>query len=433
MSQNMSEGSAAKNHVPAVGGPAPRVEHGLPTTGVTGGGWRASVTPWGAIEPWGPGPELDWHIAADDRWHSPQREAAVRQRRIDGTAVIETRVRIPDGDAVQRVYSVPDHGGLTIVEVENVSPLAIAVAFTQGELLSVRPPSAPIEGIVLPPGSVAFPVGHHATLTVAISHQGTAPGTLPTGLPTAAGVVRGWISTAERASRLLLPDPFLAERVVADRCELALAGPEHPDDDPVGFLLAVSQLVRMGERAGPWVVDVAHALELAAKGAPHDWALAAAVDGADVVLEAAGDRRARRDLRAFRDALTFSQELPVEPPVDPARFVTWCERRLVDGCNGTAVLFAAGLPAGWEGNNFEVYGLPTGCTSSVSFAVRWHGARPAVLWEQSGDAAVRLTAPVLAPGWETTEVRGEALWPSPLPTPSPSPSPSLPAEGGSFS
>ena len=113
------------------------------STGSLGGRWRATVTPWGGIEPWHDEPTLDWHIAADDRWHSPLREAAVRQRRIDGTAVSETRVKIPSGDAVQRVYSVPDHGGLTLIEIENSSPLPIAVAFTRGDLLTPRPPTAP--------------------------------------------------------------------------------------------------------------------------------------------------------------------------------------------------------------------------------------------------------------------------------------------------
>ena len=85
------------------------------TTGVTGGRWRASVTPWGAVEPWDGSPALDWHVAADDRWHTPRDESAVRQKRLGGTAVVETRVRIPEGDAVQRVHSVADHGGLTVV------------------------------------------------------------------------------------------------------------------------------------------------------------------------------------------------------------------------------------------------------------------------------------------------------------------------------
>ena len=271
------------------------------STGVLGGRWRATVTPWGAIEPWGSGGPhghgdeqhvLDWHIAADDRWHSPQHEAAVRQTRVEGTAVVETRVRIPNGDAVQRVHSVPEHGGLTVVTIENESPLPIAVAFSHGRLLSPRPPSAPIEGISLPAGSVAFPVGHHATLTVALAHRGSGPGALPRGLPPAAGVVRGWLATVERASRLLLPDPVHAEQVVTERCELALGGPVHPDDDPVGFLIGVGELVRMGEPADPWLPDVAHAVEVAAKTAVHDWAFGGGARG--------GRRRVRRGRRRPR-------------------------------------------------------------------------------------------------------------------------------------
>lgn len=413
------------------------------TTGVIGGGWRATVTEYGAIQPWAGGTPLDWHVAADDRWHSPEHEPAVRQHRAQGTAVVETRLRIPDGDAVQRVYSVPDGGGLTIVEIENDSPLPIAVAFTHPDVLSLRPPSAPIEGIDLAAGSVAFPIGHHASLTIAIAHDGRGAGALPSGLPTAEGVVRGWTSFTERASRLLLPDDALAERVIAERCELALVGPEHPDDDPVAFLLGLGQLVRMGDKAVEWVPDVAHALELAAKTAAHDWALAAAIDAADHVLAAAGEQRARRDLEAVRARLACSTSLPAAAPGERAHFLTWAERRIVDIAGGGARLFAGGLPTGWEGSNFEVYGLPTGATGSVSFAVRWHGERPAVLWEQSG-AATQLTAPVLAPQWRTTEPKGEALWPAPpgaAPAASavPAVAPTaddvaqIPAEGGSFS
>ena len=382
------------------------------TTGVTGGGWRASVTSWGAIEPWGEEPALDWHIAADDRWHSPQHEAAVRQRRIDGTAVVETRVRIPGGDAIQRVYSVPDRGGLTVIEIENDSPLPIAVAFTHGALQSLRPPTAPIEGITLAEGCVAFPVGHHSTLTVALPHDGSGTGILHGGLPTAAGVARGWLATVERASRLLLPEAALSERVVAERCELALVGPEHPDDDPVGFLLGVDQLIRMGEKATEWIPDLAHALELAAKSADPNWALAAALDAADRVLATAGEKRARRDLRALSTRVNASHRLPAEAPGECAYFVTWVERLICDVHNNGGRLLPSGMPLGWAGNNFEVYGLPTGALSTVSFAVRWHGERPAVLWEQSGEP-VTLSAPAIAPGWKSTDLKGEELWPQP--------------------
>ncbi len=399
---------------------------------MTGGRWRASITSYGAIVPFSKdldndldndSPRLDWHIAADDRWHSPERETSVRQRRIDGTAVVETRVRVPGGDAVQRVYSVADHGGLTVIEVQNESPLPIAIAFTNGNLLSQRPPAAPIEGISLPPGSVAFPVGHHSTLTVAIPHTGDrrAAG-LPAGLPTSAAVARGWLNTVERAGRLLCPDAELNERVVATRCELALCGPPFPDDDAVGFTLVVDQLVRMGESAEPFVPQLAHALELAAKAAMKpranstdaDWVLAAALNAADRVLAAAGDDRARRDLDVLGQRLQPVDQLPQGEPADPVRALAWIEQRLVLPRKGRAQLLGEGLPASWFGNNFEVFDAPTDATGVVSFAVRWHGERPAVLWEQSpgADGPVMLTSPVLAPQWQSAEVSGEALWPA---------------------
>jgi hypothetical protein len=58
--------------------------------------------------------------------------------------------------------------------------------------------------------------------------------------------------------------------------------------------------------------------------------------------------------------------------------------------------------------------LPTSPTTTVSFAVRWHGERPAVLWEQQGDPTVALFAPAIDPDWTTTQRSGETLWPAPV-------------------
>lgn len=407
------------------------------TTGVLGGRWRASVTEWGGVVPWRDETPLQWHIAADDRWHSPEREPAVRQSTVGGTPVTETRVRIPDGDAVQRIHSVPDHGGLTVIEIENASPLPIAVAFTHGRLLSTRRPSAQIEGISLPEGSVVFPVGHHASVTVALAHDGRGQGALPEGLPTAAGVARGWTAIVERAGRLLLPDVVASERVVRERCELALGGPVDPADDPVAFLLGVGQLVRMGEKAEPWTADVAAAAESVARAAAGDAAAFDALGAAALVFRSAGDTRAVRDLDALvRRAGVVAQQMPASPPDDPARWLWWTEQRLVRPSAEGASLLPAGLPAAWMGEHFEVYGLPTGTGGTASFALRWHGARPAVLWEQTAPTG-RLDAPVLAPEWRTDEAKGEALWPEPPGAPAAEPGagdsrPPLP-EGGSFS
>ena len=96
-----------------------------------------------------------------DRHHAKQELVRAREAAYAAPA--------PDGDVVQTVYSVADHGGLTVIEVENSSPLPVVIAFTHGDLLSIRAPSAPIQGIDLPADSVAFPLGHHSTFTVALS------------------------------------------------------------------------------------------------------------------------------------------------------------------------------------------------------------------------------------------------------------------------
>ena len=60
----------------------------------------------------------------------------------------------------------------------------------------------------------------------------------------------------------------------------------------------------------------------------------------------------------------------------------------------------------------EVHDAPTRW-GRVSYAVRWHGARPALLWhleQREGVAGPwRITAPRFDPSWSTTEARGEAL------------------------
>lgn len=371
------------------------------------------ITPYGSLVPLDDGsPALDWHIAADDRWHSPAVERNVRQRRMDGTAVVETRVRVPKGDVVQQIYSVADHGGLTVIDITNDSPLPIAIAFTRGDLLSVRPPVAPISGIALPAASVAFPIGHRATLTVAIPHRASSAGELPRGLPDAAAVARGWRRIADRGGRLLTPDDELNERVVALRCEIALGALAGSDDDAVAFLLAADQLTRMGELADTFVVSLAHAVELVARASTADWSATAALFAADRVLASAGEHRARHDLAAVVRRLQTSDSLPATAPDEPARALAWVERRMVAPHAAGVALLPAGLPDTWAGHNFEVFALGARGSGTVSFVVRWHGDRPAVLWEQTPDenGPARLTSPQLASTWHTDAVSGEALW-----------------------
>jgi hypothetical protein len=71
-------------------------------------------------------------------------------------------------------------------------------------------------------------------------------------------------------------------------------------------------------------------------------------------------------------------------------------------------------PAAWLGQGLEVHDAPTGF-GRCSFAVRWHGERPALLWDVDGaPAAFRLTVPGLDPAWSATDPKGEALLAAPV-------------------
>ena len=402
--------------------PADAMTEPMITTGVTGRMWRASVAPSGAVLPW-EGRPLRWFVAAEDRWHVPDDEPTVRQIRIDGTAVAETRVRVPHGDVVQRVYSVPDADGITIIEVENESTMPVAIAFDHRDVLTERPiADVPVEGIELPAEAFVMPLGHTASIRVGIAHEARGEGRLPDGLPAAAQVARGWLTITDRASRFALPDgdigASLAQRITAERCELALGSIPHVADDPAGFALALHEIVRMGERVDPWLPELVEAVE--AIGPQPGWDHDVALVAAGRVLAAAGEDRARRDLGRIL-ARRATAERPQRPP-DGVRAIAWLESLFARG----AELLPHDLPDAWLGQSIECYGVPTADTSSVSYAIRWHGARPAVLWEQTGEA-LELSAPVMAPDWRSAEASGEALWPPPPSAPAVEVDPSTPA------
>ena len=392
------------------------------STGVTGQTWRASVTPCGDIEPWGrDDAPVRWYVAADDRWHVPADEVTVRQTRVDGTPVTETRLRIPDGDAVQRVWTVADHGGLTIVDIENDSARPIAVALTGGGLLTERPPSdVPVRGIDLDDTAIVLPVGHRSSTRVAIPHRRRASGALPARIPDMAAVVSGWLTVCERASRLGLPDQPLVDSVVAARCDLLLDGPVD-QDDPVGFLADVAQMVRLGDDADAWLPEVIGPLERI--GRRRDRRVDEVLLAVQRLALSAGDERAAGDVAALvsrrqRDGLRSAE------PDDVAAIVPLAERIAASSSLGSFVdavehslvargdILPGGVPAAWLGANFEVHGLPTSARATVSFAVRWHGERPALLWEQTGPP-VGLTARSIDPDWHSDALSGETLLAAP--------------------
>ncbi len=390
--------------------------------GSVGAPSRAWVSSCGDVVPVrGDGEEstVQWFVAAEDRWHVPASETAVRQRRVEGTPVVETRLRVPEGDAIQRVWSVPDAGGLTVIEVENASALPFAVAFSGTRLLTERPPAdVPIRGIDLPEGAIVLPVAHRASIRVAIPHDPARFSTwaLPALAP-AMAVVRGWETVVHRASRLLLPDADLGEAVTAARSDLLLTGPVDVDD-PIGFLLDVAELGRLGDDADTWMPEIVEPIASVARWDHPEVDLA--LRACERLAVSAGDERAAGDIARLRRRRISDGRVATPTSGKPSsfsdlqrgesvgRFVAQVEQRIADGGR----LLPLGIPHRWLGSNFEVHGVPTGPRSTVGFAVRWHGERPAVLWEQHGPAQM-LTAPAVDPDWSSGAASGEALWAAP--------------------
>ena len=306
---------------------------------------------------------------------------------------------VPDAEAVARGWtSVIEQGGT----FRFPDPGLTALTGAARSRLILAAPELPDRLDALEPGAgtvlEALAAGGHAgECRPAVERLAAG---FPTGLP--AGVVAGAEAVAgvaaaadlfgevELAERLLAPAMQLThlversgDRVVADRARRGLARlailagqraaarhlrPEGPAPAAAPDLEGVLAMVEQAAPAGRW-----NATAETADGA------ARSVDGA----------------------------------VPAASFWLAARRLLVDEADGdVAVRLLPVFPTAWLGGGVEVHRAPAAGVR-VSFAIRWHGYRPALLWEVEGArgavGGIRLTAPGLDPDWSTDEPRGEAL------------------------
>lgn len=378
--------------------------------GNRGAAWRGAVTEHGSLIP-PDGRELAWFVAADDRWYVPATEVSLRQKWYSGYPVAETRMRIPGGDMIQRVYAVADLGGMAVMEFENDSPMPVVVAVTRNDIFTTREPtSQPPIGIELPAGSIVVPVGHKSTTRVALAHSSPHAGRLPDDTPTHQQVVRGWETACDTASRITVPDHTIVATVSRLRSDLLLG--ECDEESPI-------ELARLGEIHRDLVLGVVDAVQARLKQEKRAKVLR--WDTRHVLLTAAtacvslGDDTAAGDISATWLRLSDRpvQELPVEMPTGLAA-IAWIEELLVSGSpgGGECRVLAHGIPQPWWGASFDVRGIPADAFRSLSYAVRWHGERPALLWEVNGAPGL-----VLSHGdWHSVDASGEALLPAPVAT-----------------
>ena len=82
------------------------------------------------------------------------------------------------------------------------------------------------------------------------------------------------------------------------------------------------------------------------------------------------------------------------------------EQNLSDGQN--LILLNQGFLSNWIGASIEIENAPIN-GGKLGFAIRWHGAAPALLWAASTDAKITLRSPRIDEDWFTNDLKGETL------------------------
>jgi hypothetical protein len=414
----------------------------------------AAVTPLGVLST-GPVARVDdrgavtvgnvtvgWSVRSEQRWHDAATELAVRQRRLRDTPVIETAMRIPSGDAVATTFAVADAGGAArvVTVIANESPLPVAVSVSGDEkVVRLSRPAVVDDDRV---GQVV-PLPHRQTVIVEYAPFGSGR------VPDPSAVAAGWRAQADRGARLDTPISIDFERClvalgpgrgagvveVAAHVEAALAlgwfdaavertewllghqrsrGRIGPDDhSTIAALRALAGWRRAGlppdhleHLVGP-VAAAAHRLRRRPE-ANHERT------AARWLLEVAGQTEAAASLREGQPP---GRRMHTGPERDQACHLVTAAVDAVVAETDDGIDVCAGWDPTWRGVAIEAHQVPTRF-GRVSLALRWHGDRPALLWELERwpDAAVGSPvwrAEAIDPAWSSPERSGEALLATP--------------------
>jgi len=248
--------------------------------------------------------------------------------------------------------------------------------------------------------------------------------------------VRAWdrgVAAAILAAGGLEPEDAARSAVVldrvglveeADRARAAVVGAHRhsclpPAAAPVALRALASRQLRAGRNS-----------ELAELAGPLADAAGTCLDGA--TLEQAAAALAAEAPAAARDARRLLVEIAsrssVLSPTAGNGLVAAVRHSVEFGGDGLAgleavldclvaeaadhIVMAPGLPAAWRGASTDVSSLLTR-SGALSFSVRWHGSRPALLWELVPPTRLSSSLVALRCGldesWTTSEPSGEAL------------------------
>lgn len=417
--------------------------------------------------------QIEWGVLAGPDWKQAANEAAVRQGRVDDAPVYETWMRVPGGDVIQRVGVLNDgQGRALLIEYENASPNAVVVATVgrgagpiAAELSGVRVdgvcwirPSVDAGAVVVSDdiwtaveagptdasaageGDTAMlvPVPHRQSVSLTVTIDGD--GRMRPASPT--DIAAGWRAVTATALSVDVPDVDLAaawRRVVGD---LVLAA---GSDDPIvageaAWWLDLAGLPGEADRARERLLDAADRGRLDSDGAVvalralasrhlRHGGSSALPETAGPLARVAGDAldRTTADLvaralagaapDAAADAAALASRLPERSRPMQTPVAAGAERVLGhlfrDADLNDRIEMLPAVPEVWFGQPIDVRGMVTGL-GTLSFSVRWHGDRPAVLWERTGGPdEAELICPGLDPSWSSRARSGEALLAAP--------------------
>jgi hypothetical protein len=308
------------------------------------------------------------------------------------------------------------------MQVSNESPEPVAVAVPTREMSSTAAAGASRpQGIDTPEQVMAFPLSHRGSITftwpLTLSRfRKTAPIDASL-LPSPDQVVRGWVLTSDRASRVA-PE---AATLVAARCEISLMTAHEIDElldaDPARGMLTIAERVRMGDNPQEWTSQLADAARRVAKHPQRSpWTSRALVMAARTLL-AASETLAADDVVELWQRTNVSRSGAAADGGDTAGATDGAidraaaiEQRFVRAVSRTsAAVLPTGIPDAWRGVSVEAHGLVASPHHRISLALRWHAANVALLWEIDGPPGLSLSAPLVDPKFQATELQGEAL------------------------
>jgi hypothetical protein len=180
---------------------------------------------------------------------------------------------------------------------------------------------------------------------------------------------------------------------------------------------AAIELARLGEKYSDSIVDVVEAVQRRLKEEKRAkvlrWDTPHVLSSAARACVLLGDEVAAGDIGAtwLRLADRGVQELPIEVPAG-LQSIAWAESLLAQGSpsGGVCHVLPHGIPEPWWGASFEAHGITGDPFRTINYAIRWHGPRPAILWEVTGVPGL-----VLSHGeWASTDASGETLLEAPV-------------------